>query len=254
VNSPFLMKLMQFSDFSEDDRDLINELTAERQRHYGAREDVISEGQHSEDIHVVLTGLACRYKILKDGSRQIMGFMIPGDPCDSEIFILDQMDHSIGTLAPSLVASISGARMKELLLNRPSIALAFWWNTLQDEGVLRERIIDEGRRDAYARVAFIIYEVFVRMRAFGDIDDDKFDFPVTQADLADATGLTPVHVNRMLKQLRDENLIAIDAKTWTILDPKGLREVAQFEASYLHLDRAKREPQSDVAKRVEGLL
>jgi hypothetical protein len=77
-----------------------------------------------------------------------MAFLMHGDPCDSEIFILDEMDHSIGTLAPSPVPSISGKFMKDLLLNRPSIALAFWWSTLQDEGILRERIIDEGRRDA----------------------------------------------------------------------------------------------------------
>lgn len=144
--------------------------------------------------------------------------------------------------------------MKELLLNRPSIALAFWWNTLQDEGVLRERIIDEGRRDAYARIGFLIYEIFLRMRAFGAIDNQKFDFPVTQEDLADATGLTPVHVNRMLKRLRAENLIAIDGKTWTIVDPAGLRKAAQFEASYLHLDRAKREPNSEPGRRVKGLI
>jgi CRP-like cAMP-binding protein len=164
------------------------------------------------------------------------------------------MDHSIGTLAPSMVASVSGSRMKELLLNRASIALAFWWNTLQDEGVLRERIIDEGRRDAYTRIGFLIYEIFVRMRAFGVIDDDQFEFPVTQVDLADATGLTPVHVNRMLKQLREENLIAIDGKNWTVLDPDGLRKAAQYEASYLHLDRARREPDSDVGKRLKGLI
>jgi CRP-like cAMP-binding protein len=254
MDSPLLKKLTQFSDFSDEDKRLINELTSERPIKYGAHEDVIREGEHSEDIHVVLTGLACRYKILQDGSRQIMAFLVPGDPCDSEIFILDRMDHSIGTLAPSVVAAVSGKRMKKLLLNRASIALAFWWNTLQDEGVLRERIIDEGRRDAYARIGFLIYEVFLRMRAFGEIDDAKFDFPVTQTDLADATGLTPVHVNRMLKQLREQNLIAIEGKTWTILDPKGLRKAAQFEASYLHLDRAKREPESEAGKRVEGLI
>jgi CRP-like cAMP-binding protein len=254
LDSPLLKKLVQFSDFSADDRRLINELTSERQTTYGAGEDIIREGEHSDDIHVVLSGLACRYKILENGSRQIMAFLVPGDPCDSEIFILDAMDHSIGTLSPSLVASISGARMRELLLNRASIALAFWWNTLQDEGVLRERIIDEGRRDAYSRIGFLIYEVFVRMRAFGEIDDQKFEFPVKQVDLADATGLTPVHVNRMLKQLREENLIAMEGKTWTILDPQGLRKAAQYEASYLHLDRAKREPQSEVGRRVEGLI
>jgi CRP-like cAMP-binding protein len=254
LDSPLLKKLVQFSDFSEEDQRLINELTSERQKEYGAREDIIREGEHSDDIHVVLTGLACRYKILEDGSRQIMAFLVPGDPCDSEIFILDAMDHTIGTLAPSLVASVSGARMKALLLNRASIALAFWWNTLQDEGVLRERIIDEGRRDAYSRIGFLIYEIFVRMRAFGEIDDQKFEFPVTQADLADATGLTPVHVNRMLKQLREEQLIAIEGKTWTVVDPEGLREAARYEASYLHLDRARREPDSDAGKRVRGLI
>jgi CRP-like cAMP-binding protein len=254
VDSPLLRKLTQFSDFSEEDRRLINELTSERQKHYNAREDIIREGEHSDDIHVVLIGLACRYKILENGSRQIMAFLVPGDPCDSEIFILDEMDHSIGTLAPSLVASVSGDRMKELLLNRPSIALAFWWNTLQDEGVLRERIIDEGRRDAYARIGFLIYEIFVRMRAVGEVDDKKFEFPVTQVDLADATGLTPVHVNRMLKQLREENLLAIEGKTWTVLDPEGLRKAAHYEASYLHLDRAKREPESEAGKRLKDVI
>ena len=254
MDSPLLKKFLQFSDFSEDDRRLLNELTSERQTQYGAREDIVREGEHSPDIHVVLTGLAYRYKMLKDGSRQIMAFLVPGDPCDSEIFILDKMDHNIAALSPSLIASISGARMKELLLSRASIALAFWWNTLQDEGVLRERIIDEGRRTAYARISFLIYEIFLRVRASGDVNDQKFDFPVTQTDLADATGLTPVHVNRMLKQLRDESLIAIDGKRWTVLDAEGLRKAAAFESSYLHLDRARREPESEAGKRLKGYI
>lgn len=254
MDSPLLKKLMQFSDFSEDDKQLINALSSERVSRYAAREDIVREGEHSHEIHIVISGLACRYKHLEDGSRQIMAFLLPGDPCDSEIFILDAMDHSIGTLAPSTIAAVPGSRMKELLLSRASIALAFWWNTLQDEGVLRERILDEGRRDAYARIGFLIYEIFVRMRAFGVIDDQNFEFPVTQTDLADATGLTPVHVNRMLKQFREENLIAINGKTWTILDPAGLRTAARYEASYLHLDRAKREPDSDAGKRLKGLI
>jgi Mn-dependent DtxR family transcriptional regulator len=92
------------------------------------------------------------------------------------------------------------------------------------------------------------------MRAFGDIDDQKFEFPVTQVDLADAMGLTPVHVNRMLKQLREEKLIAVEGKTWTVLDPEGLRKAARYEASYLHLDRAKREPESEAGRRLKGLI
>jgi CRP-like cAMP-binding protein len=254
VDNPMLKRLEQFAEFSEEDRNLFDELISARQDHYAARTDVIREGEHSDDIHVVISGLACRYKLLEDGSRQIMAFLVPGDPCDSEIFILNAMDHSIGAVTPSVVASISGKTMKDLLLNRPSVALAFWWSTLQDEGILRERIIDEGRRDAYSRLAFLIYEVFLRMRAVGVIEDAKFEFPVTQIDLADATGLTPVHVNRMLQQLREEKLIAIDGKTWTILDPARMRKAARFEGNYLHLDRVENDPNSDVAQRVKGLL
>ena len=254
MDSPFVKKLEQFRRFSDEDRRLLSELTSKRQQQYGAREDIVREGEHSPDIHVVISGLACRYKILQDGRRQIMAFLVAGDPCDSEIFILKEMDHSIGTLIPSVIASIPGDTMKDLLLNRPGIALAFWWNTLQDEGVLRERIIDEGRRDAYSRIAFMIYEILLRLRAVGVMDDESFDFPITQTDLADATGLTPVHVNRMLQRLREEKLIAIEGKRWTVLDPAGLRKAAQFEANYLHLDRAKDEPDSEAGKRLKGLI
>jgi CRP-like cAMP-binding protein len=148
MNSPLVIKLEQFRRLPDEDRQLLNELTSKRRKGFGAREDIVREGEHSPDIHVVISGLVCRYKVLENGSRQIMAFLIAGDPCDAEIFILKEMDHSIGTLAPSVIASIPGDTMQDLLLNRPGIALAFWWNTLQDEGVLRERIIDEGRRDA----------------------------------------------------------------------------------------------------------
>jgi len=254
MDNPMIRRMEQYMRFSEEDRTLLNDLTSQRQRHYAAREDIVREGEHSPDIHIVLSGLVCRYKLLENGNRQIMAFLVPGDPCDSEIFILKTMDHSIGTIAPSLIASVPGEKMKELLLNRPGIALAFWWSTLQDEGILRERIIDEGRRDAYSRIAFMIYEILLRMRAVAVIRDQSFDFPITQADLADATGLTPVHVNRMVQRLREEGLIATEGKRWTVLDVEGLKSAAQFDPSYLHLDRAKEEPESEAGKRLKGLI
>ena len=254
MDSPMIRRMQQYTRFSDEDRRLLNDLTSHRRRHYAAREDIVREGDHSEDIHIVLSGLACRYKLLENGSRQIMAFLVPGDPCDSEIFILKEMDHSIAAVSPSLIAAVPGERMKELLLNRPGIALAFWWSTLQDEGILRERIIDEGRRDAYSRIAFMIYEMLLRMRAVGEIEDESFDFPITQVDLADATGLTPVHVNRMLQRLRDERLIATEGKRWTVLDTEGLRSAARFDASYLHFDRAKDEPGSEAGRRLKGLI
>jgi CRP-like cAMP-binding protein len=265
-----IRRMEQFSRFSDEDRLLLEDLTSKRQRIYQPGEDIVREGEHSPDIHIVLSGLACRYKLLENGTRQIMAFLVPGDPCDSEIFILKAMDHSIGALAPSLIASsphrliassphrliasVAGDVMKDMLLHRPGIALAFWWSTLQDEGILRERIIDEGRRDAYSRIAFMICEVLLRMRAVGVIRDESFEFPITQADLADATGLTPVHVNRMLQRLREEGLIEVKNRVWTVLDTEGLKKVARFDPNYLHLDRAKDEPDSEAGKRLKGLI
>jgi CRP-like cAMP-binding protein len=254
MTNPWTMKMEQFTDFSPEDRRLLDDLAFRRQRHYAPNEDIISEGEHSPDNHLILSGMACRYKLLPDGSRQIVAFLVPGDLCDAEIFILKEMDHSICALGPCLIAAISGEIMREMLLNRPGIALALWWGTLQDEGVLRARIVDLGRRDARQRVAHILYEVLVRYRAVGAADDDAFEWPATQSDLADATGLTTVHVNRTLQRLREEGLIATEGKRLMVLDRDRLREAADFTPNYLHFDRALKEPGSAAAKRVEGLL
>lgn len=254
MENPWIMKMEQFTPFSEDDKRLLNELTSMKQRRHGAREDIIREGEHSPDNHLVISGLACRYKILEDGGRQIMAFLVAGDLCDAQIFILKEMDHGIATIAPSVIAEIPGETMRDLLLQRPGVALALWWGTLQDEGILRERIVDTGRRDAYSRIAFLICEMLIRLRAVGVLEDQEFEWPVTQTDLADATGLTPVHVNRMLQRLRDEGLIETTGKRWRVLDFAALRQAANFNPNYLHLDRASDEPDTGPGRRLKGLI
>jgi CRP-like cAMP-binding protein len=253
VGNPWAMKMEQFTRFSDEDRRLLDELASSRLRRYEAREDLIREGEHSPDLHLVISGWACRYKLLPDGSRQIMAFLLPGDLCDAEIFILKAMDHSIATLAPSTVASIPGETMRELLLHRPSVAVALWWGTLTDEGVLRARIVDLGRRDARGRVAHLLYELLVRLRLVGIATGCSFELPITQADLADATGLTPVHVNRVLQRLREEALIATEGRTVTITDPAGLKAAAGFTGNHLHLERAG-DRQDAVGRRAADLV
>lgn len=237
VLNPWIMKMEQFTRFSEAEKRRFDHLLSERQTLHTPGEDIIADGAHSPDCHVVLTGLACRYKMLPDGERQIMAFLIPGDLCDAEIFILRQMDHGIGALAPTTTALISGDTMKALLRENGHMGEALWWSTMTDLGVLRERIVDHGRRDARERIAHLLYEMLVRYRMVGLTSDDSFDFPITQADLADATGLTPVHVNRMLQGLRADKLIQWKDDTVTVLDPERLKELAGFNATYLHLDR-----------------
>ena len=253
--NPWTMKMEQFTSFSEEDRRRLDTLANAKQRQYAPREDVIREGEHSPENHLIISGFACRYKLLEDGARQIMAFLVPGDLCDAEIFILKEMDHSICVLSPSLVAAIPGETMRDLLINRPGIALALWWGTLQDEGVLRARLTDIGRRDARQRIAHILYEVLVRLRVVGATSDDSFDWPATQTDLADATGLTTVHVNRTLQRLREEGLIAFKGgRRLRVLDRAGLREAAEFNPNYLYLDRATDQPGGVAAERVRGLI
>ena len=133
------------------------------------------------------------------------------------------------------------------------LAEALWWGTLTDLGVLRERIVDHGRRDARERVAHMLYEMLVRHRMVGLARNDEFDFPVTQTDLADATGLTPVHINRTLQGLRAEGLLEMKGGRVRIQDPERLKQVAGFNPNYLHLHRA-HDPRDGVAERAGDLV
>jgi hypothetical protein len=109
-----------------------------------------------------------------------MAFLVPGDLCDAETFVLKEMDHSVGTLSPSIIAHVQPDEMKMMLRSSGCLSEALWWGTLTHLGVLRERIVDHGRRDAYTRMAHLIYELLVRYRMVGVVEDDSFEFPITQ--------------------------------------------------------------------------
>ncbi|MDB5472170.1 MAG: Crp/Fnr family transcriptional regulator [Caulobacter sp.] len=235
--NPWTMKMEQFTAFSDMERGRLDELISGKSGHFAPKDDIIADGSHSANCHLVLTGLACRYKMLPDGSRQIMAFLIPGDLCDAEIFVLKTMDHGVAAVTEATAALIPGAKMRELLRETSSLGEALWWGTMTDLGVLRERIIDHGRRTAYVRIAHLLYEMLVRYRMVELTDGDSFRFPITQTDLADATGLTPVHANRTLRKLRADGLVDFTGGVVTVLDPPRLKKVAQFNGEYLHLDR-----------------
>ena len=251
--NPWTMKMEQFTRFSEEEPQILDRLISERQRQYAPGEDILREGDHVPDCHVVLSGLASRYKLLPDGGRQIMAFLVPGDLCDAEIFILKEMDHSVVAMSPTTVALISGDQMRDLLSNKGNVAQALWWGTLTDLAVLREWVVNHGRRDAYEQIAHLLYDMLVRYRMVEKTTNETLEFPLTQSDLADATGLTPMHVNRMLNKLRDENLISLKSKTLTILDPERLKEIAGYNPNYLHLDRA-HDKRDGIADRVGDLV
>jgi CRP-like cAMP-binding protein len=237
VPNPWTKKMEMFTAFSDEERRRLDDLTSARRLEHAPRDDIIADGAHSADCHVVLSGLACRYKILRDGGRQIMAFLIPGDLCDAEIFILKVMDHGVAAMTSTTTALVSAKVMKQMLRETSNLGEALWWGTMTDLGVLRERIIDHGRRSAKQRIAHLLYEMLVRYRMVDLAPDDSFDFPITQTDLADATGLTPAHANRTLRKLRGDGLIEKNGRAIKVIDPDGLKKVAQFNGAYLHLDR-----------------
>ncbi len=241
-----------FTAFSDEEKRRLDELVQARRQNHSPHEDIIADGAHSPDCHMVLTGLACRYKVLRDGRRQIMAFLIPGDLCDAEIFILKAMDHGVAAMTPTTTALVSAEVMRETLREPGNLGEGLWWGTMTDLGVLRERIIDHGRRNAKERIAHLLYEMLVRYRMVGLAGDNSFDFPITQVDLADATGLTPVHANRTLQKLKADGLVERSGRVIRVLDPAGLKRVAQFNAGYLHLDRVN--DRSEVGDRARDLV
>jgi CRP-like cAMP-binding protein len=206
-------------------------------RTVGARRDVVREGDEPRSVNLVLEGWACRYKQLPDGRRQIVSFFIPGDLCDSNVFILKEMDHSVGAITQTRIAEISQPDFQAMMDESPRITQALWWHELVNASVQREWTTNIGQRTAFERIAHLLCEMFVRLRSVGLTDGDSCDFPLTQVDLADATGLTAVHVNRTLQELRRDGLITLEHRRLTIPDLDRLQDVAMFNPNYLHLDR-----------------
>src|SRR3954469_476818 len=206
--SPLVLKLETVAELPREDRQALAALGCGA-RDLGPRRNIIREGDRPEHVHLIVDGWAARYKLLADGSRQITAFLIPGDFCDLHVTILGEMDHSIATVTRARVAYIPRGRM-EALMERPAIARAFWWATLVDEAVLRSWIVNVGRRDAYEATGHLMCELYLRLKSVGLTEDHHFELPLTQEEIADALGLTPVHVNRVLQRMRSEGLISFD--------------------------------------------
>jgi CRP-like cAMP-binding protein len=233
--NPLIRKLEKFTKLSEDDKRALDQATGQV-RVCRSREDIICEGDCPEAVNLLIEGFACRYKQLEDGRRQIMAYFVPGDLCDINVFVLRQMDHSIATLSPATVALIPRDTILELMAQHPRITQALWWSTLVDEATLREWVVNLGQRNAYERAAHLLCELFVRLRAVGLTNGNACELPITQSELGDTLGLTIVHTNRMLQDLRRDGLIELKGKYLTILDLSALTQVALFNPTYLHLE------------------
>jgi CRP-like cAMP-binding protein len=189
---------------------------------------------------LLLEGLACRYKDLADGQRQIMELHIGGDFLDLHGFLLKQLDHNVGSITPVRFGLVPHETLRSITETHAHLARMLWFSTLLDAAIHRERILSVGRRSASSRIAHLFCELFVRLDIVGLASPNGYPLHLTQADLADATGLTPVHVNRMLRKLRDEKLLTFRGGEVVIHDWDGLQREAEFDPTYLHLERRPR--------------
>ena len=247
------MKVEQFLRFDEPECRRLDDLLSFPRKTFARGDTIIKEGEKVGDIHLVLTGMAARCKTLADGERQIMALLIPGDLCDVEVFVLEAMDHNITAITDTVCVLIPSKIIEALLTESSKITRGLWWSTMINSGILREWIIDHGSRNARERLAHLCYELLVRYRVVGETTDNTIPFPLTQQDLSDATGITPVHVNRMLQELRNDGLIETKDHLLSVLDLKRLKEAAQFESSYLHLVRTEN-GDNEIADRARDLI
>jgi CRP-like cAMP-binding protein len=231
-----IRKLRSISPLSDEEKQCLFGLPLTT-RTIGPDQDIVREGDRPSECCLVIEGFACRYKLTVAGKRQIFSFHLPGDIPDLQSLHLKIMDHSLGTLTPSKLAFISHESLTKVMHRCPRIADVLWRDTLIDAAVFREWMIGIGRRSAETRIAHVLCEVLVRMRAVGIADGDACELPVTQAELADALGLSTVHVNRSLQELRAKGLVELRGGSLTVLDWDGLKENGEFDPTYLHLDR-----------------
>lgn len=233
VANQFTTKLGKLAPLNKAAAAALNNVTSSAQM-YSARHDLIREGDKPGPLLVVLEGWACRYKILPNGTRQMLAFLMPGDCCDLHIDLLAEMDHGIQTITPCLVAKVDRQTINQTFDEHPAIMKAMYLAQLIDEGTLRAWITSIGRRASIERVAHLMCELYLRARNIGLGGDQHLVLPLSQIVLADALGMTPVHINRVLKQLRLSGAMTISRGSLIIINPEKLVEIAGFDENYLH--------------------
>ncbi len=226
-------KLSHYMALSEEEKQVLERASTESVL-VDKGEVIIHEGERTEYVYLIEKGWACRYKLLENGDNHIMAFLIPGDLCDVHIAILDVMDHSIRALTPVTLSKFPADEMRNIMENHYRLARALFWLTLVDEAILREWLVNMGTRSAETRLAHLFCEMLIRSRIAGRAEDGSFEFPLSQAELGETMGLTPVHTNRVIQKLRQEGLVSLDKKRLTIHDWERLKTFSQFDSIYLH--------------------
>lgn len=233
---PLIVNLQQHAHLSPADTAALRRLPVSV-RVVEAGSYVVREGDRPVDCSLLLTGFACRHKVTMNGDRQIISIQVAGDALDLQHLFLDIADHNVQTLVRADVAFVSREAVKECALDRPGIARAVAIRSAVEASVFREWVVNVGRRDGRSRIAHLLCEFATKMDLQGLASDGAYSLPMTQEQIGDATGMTSVHVNRLLRGLEEEGLLVRHGRSIAFPDIVALREIADFNTRYLHLGK-----------------
>lgn len=231
---PFFRKLERRDRLTDAEREALARARGPEQD-FAAGADIIREGDRPNRSTLIVSGFATRYHMLSDGQRQITAIHVPGDFVDLHSFLIKEMDHSVGALTRCRVVAYPHDNLAAITERFPHLTRVLWLTTLLDSAIHREWLVGMGRRSAPQQMAHFICELYVRLEVVGLAGNLTFSFPITQSELGDALGISAVHVNRVLQELRTEKLFTWQGQTITILDWPGLQQRAEFDPRYLHL-------------------
>jgi CRP-like cAMP-binding protein len=230
-----LRRLETRGPLSLEDRDTVRALPL-NYRTLEPASYLVREGEPPEMCALLLTGFAYRHKVTGEGERQIMSVHMPGEFLDLQHSFLEVADHNVQMLTRCEIAAVPVAAIRRLAQEHPAIGRAMWIDTLIDAAIFREWIVNVGRRDSISRISHLLCELSLRLQAAGLSRDHRYEIPMTQEQLADCTGLTPVHVNRVLKELGRLGLIEREKRSISIVQWDRLQEIGDFNTRYLHLE------------------
>jgi CRP-like cAMP-binding protein len=219
---------------SEDDRRLFSQIPVVI-KSCDAGEDIVREGEEASQCCLILKGYVIRQKVTQDSRRQIMSFYIAGDIPDLQSLHLRPSDHTLSALGPAVIALVQHTALHSILARSTRLTHALWRETLVDSAIYREWLISLGGKDAIARVAHLLCELTMRLQVVELAPDLTFSLPWTQSDIADACGISQVHVNRVVQVLRTRGVIQWRSKSIKILRWNELRRIGEFSSDYLHL-------------------
>jgi CRP-like cAMP-binding protein len=239
MTNPLILKLEKHDTLSVQEKQVL-EAAVSRIREVRVEEDIIREGDRSSESSLILDGWAARYKLMSAGKRQITALHVPGDFVDLHSFLLKKLDHGIVALTRCRIAVVPHSGLLQVTQVHPHLTRMLWLNTLVDGAIHREWLAAMGRLSAMARAAHLLCEIYERLNAVGLANGSEIRLPLTQVQMADVLGLSTVHVNRVVQELRSQGLISWQEEILTIHDHRRLRVIGEFDPGYLNLEHERR--------------